>query len=168
MIQPNLLMTALAALIPLVIGFVWYNPKVLGNAWMQASGMTEEKAKGANMPLIFILTYVFSFFIAFTANFIAIHQFGVQSTLLDANKDLFKEGTELNTYFKNLMDLYGHNYRTFKHGAFHGVFSGLTFVMPIMAINAMFERKGFKYIAINAGYWIVSLALMCGIVCAAV
>jgi hypothetical protein len=31
---------------------------------MNASGMTEEKAKGANMPLVFGLTFVFSIFIA--------------------------------------------------------------------------------------------------------
>ena len=31
--------------------------------------------------------------------------------------------------------------------------------------NAMFEAKGFTYITVNAGYWIISLALMGGIVC---
>ena len=55
----------LAALIPMVIGFVWYNPKVFGNAWMTATGMTEEKAKGANMIMIFSLSYVFSVLVAF-------------------------------------------------------------------------------------------------------
>jgi hypothetical protein len=30
-----------AALIPTVIGFLWYNPKVFGNAWMAAADMTE-------------------------------------------------------------------------------------------------------------------------------
>ena len=43
----------LAALIPMVVAMVWYNPKVFGNAWMKAAGMTEEKAKGANMFLVF-------------------------------------------------------------------------------------------------------------------
>ena len=36
---------------------------------------------------------------------------------------------------------------------------------PILAINAMFERKTVKYIAINTGYWVVTLALMGGILC---
>jgi hypothetical protein len=30
----------------------------------------------------------------------------------------------------------------------------------------LFERKGFRYIAINGGYWIISMALMGGIICA--
>ena len=37
--------------------------------------------------------------------------------------------------------------------------------MPILGIQAMFEKKSFKYVAINAGYWIVTLAIMGGIIC---
>jgi hypothetical protein len=37
--------------------------------------------------------------------------------------------------------------------------------LPILAIQAMFERKTIKYVAINAGYWIITIALMGGIVC---
>jgi hypothetical protein len=29
----------------------------------------------------------------------------------------------------------------------------------------MFEKKSVKYVAINAGYWIVTLAIMGGIIC---
>ena len=58
---PNLLIFALAALVPLIMGFIWYNPKVFGTVWMETSGLTEEKIKGANMPLVFILCYIFSF-----------------------------------------------------------------------------------------------------------
>lgn len=64
------------------------------------------------------------------------------------------------------MDKYGNNFRTFKHGVFHGVISGIFLIFPLFAINAMFERKGFKYIFINSGYWLVSFALMGGIICA--
>ena len=31
--------------------------------------------------------------------------------------------------------------------------------------NALFERKGFRYIAVNAGYWILTLMIMGGIIC---
>jgi hypothetical protein len=30
--MPNLAIIALAALIPLVVGFIWYHPKILGTA----------------------------------------------------------------------------------------------------------------------------------------
>jgi hypothetical protein len=42
---------------------------------------------------------------------------------------------------------------------------GLTLALPIIGINALFERRGFKYIAINVGYWVVSMAIMGGIIC---
>lgn len=40
-----------ASLIPMVMGFIWYHPKVLGTVWMKASGLTEEKTKEGSMVL---------------------------------------------------------------------------------------------------------------------
>jgi len=42
--------------------------------------------------------------------------------------------------------------------------AGILFALPILATNAMFERKSFKYIAINAGYWIITIGLMGGVI----
>lgn len=154
----------IAALVPLIVGFIWYNPKVLGNAWMKASGVTPDSAKGANMGLIFGLTYLFALFIAFIMCSIVIHQLHLFS--LFANDPASQDPTsETGMMLQGFMQKYGTNFRTFKHGAFHGVIAGIFFAMPVIAINAMFERKGFKYIAINAGYFIVTLALMGGIIC---
>jgi hypothetical protein len=153
----------LAALIPLIIGFVWYGP-IFGTAWMKEMSFTKESLAGKNMTLTFILSYVFSFLIAFFLIPATIHQMGVYSTL--AGEPGFTENTGgAFTYFQEFMANYGDRFRTFKHGAFHGVLTGAFLVLPIIAINAMFERKGVKYIAINAGYWIVCLALMGGLIC---
>ncbi len=154
-----------AALVPLLIGFLWYGPKVLGNAWMREAGLTEESMKGANMAKIFGLTYVLSVLIGMALMPIVIHQMGVFSTLAD-EPGLQDPNTELGMWFKGFFDKYGDNFRTFKHGAFHGTLSGIFFALPLMAINAMFERKTWKYIWINTGFWVVSLALMGGIICA--
>lgn len=154
----------LAALVPMVVGFIWYNPKVFGNAWMKAAGVTPESAKGANMGLIFGLTYLFSLFIAFIMCSMVVHQFHVFS--LFANDPTAQDpNSEIGMMLKGFMDKFGSNFRTFKHGAFHGVIAGIFFALPVIAINALFERKGFKYIAINAGYFIVILALMGGVIC---
>lgn len=61
----NWLAVALSAVSTLVIGFVWYNPKTFGNAWMESVGMTEDDAKKGNMPLIFGLSFVLAMVIAF-------------------------------------------------------------------------------------------------------
>ena len=68
--------------------------------------------------------------------------------------------------YKTIMDQFGTSFRTFKHGVFHGVIGGIMTVVPVLGTNAMFEGKGFKYIAINCGYWIVCLGLMGGILSA--
>ena len=42
-IMTNWLALIVAAISALVVGFVWYNPKVFGTAWMKEVGMTEEE-----------------------------------------------------------------------------------------------------------------------------
>ncbi|WP_339663336.1 DUF1761 domain-containing protein [uncultured Polaribacter sp.] len=161
--EMNFYIFFLAALIPLVIGFIWYGP-LFGNIWMKEMGFTKESLAGKNMIPTFILSYVFGFLIAFFLLPATIHQMGVYSTL--AGETGFAESTgDAFAYFQEFLTNYGDRFRTFKHGAFHGVLSGVFLVLPIIAINAMFERKTVKYIAINAGYWVVCLAIMGGLIC---
>lgn len=161
---PNWLTMIGAALVPLIIGAVWYNPKVLGTAWMNASGVTEEKMKGANMGVIFGLTLLFSFFISLALYSLVIHQSHVYS-ILAAEASANDPASELGKWLADFENRFGSYYRTFKHGALHGTIAGILFALPVLSVNALFERQGFKYIAINAGYWIICLALMGGIVC---
>jgi hypothetical protein len=49
----NWLAVLVATLVSFLIGYAWYSPLLFGKAWMRASGMTEEKAKSANMGKIF-------------------------------------------------------------------------------------------------------------------
>ncbi|HLT52835.1 MAG TPA: DUF1761 domain-containing protein [Flavobacteriaceae bacterium] len=148
-----------AAVSALVVGFVWYNPKVFGNAWMKAAGMTEDQIKGGNMAVIFGLALLFAFLLAFALQFLTIHQTGALGMV---GGDL----ANVKPSFTAFMEDYGDAYRTFKHGALHGTIAGIFIALPILGTNALFERKGAKYIFINSGYWIVTMAIMGGIVCA--
>ncbi|NVK52036.1 MAG: DUF1761 domain-containing protein [Flavobacteriaceae bacterium] len=159
----NFVTTAVAALVPLVMGFIWYGPMLFKNAWMKEVGFTDESMKGANMALIFGLSYVLSFLMAFLLQTIVIHQWGVHSVLMKSGETALS-GTDLN-YFNDFIATYGDRFRTFGHGALHGTLVGLFLALPIMGTNAMFERKSFKYVLINVGYWTVTLALMGGILC---
>jgi hypothetical protein len=163
--QLNWTILLLATIIPMIIGFIWYHPSVFGTIWMRASSVTPESAKGANMALIFGLSFFFAFLIAFTMQFVVIHQFHVYSILVN-EPGLDDPTSEVGIYLKGFMDKYGNNFRTFRHGVIHGVVIGIFFALPITATNALFERKGGKYIFVNAGYWIISLALMGGVICA--
>ncbi|HMC01239.1 MAG TPA: DUF1761 domain-containing protein [Flavobacteriaceae bacterium] len=154
----NFLALIAAAVSALVVGFIWYNPKVFGTAWMKAADMTEEKMKGANMGKIFALALFFAFLLAFSLQFLTIHQTGAVSLVGGDPSNALPS-------FQAFMDDYGTAYRTFKHGALHGVIAGIFIALPIIGTNALFERKGAKYIFINSGYWIVTLGIMGAIVC---
>ena len=156
----NFIALLLAGLVTLVVGFIWYNPKVFGTIWMKENNFTQEQLRTGNMLKIFGLTYVFSVMITMTLMSLTIHQSGAVGMvggppLIDSAKPSFAA----------FMADYGTAYRTFKHGALHGFISGLFFALPVIGINGLFERKSWKYILIHAGFWIVTLTLMGGIVC---
>jgi len=160
----KLVVLLLAALIPLVVGSIWFSKKVFGNAFIKASNLTGDAPSGKHMAITYILTYVLSFFITVVISTMAIHQSHLGGIFF--GHDFTDPSTQAGGLYKGIMDNFGMAYRTFKHGSLHGALAGLFLVMPIIAINAMFEKRGFKYIAISAGYWIVSMALIGGVVCA--
>ncbi|WP_278022677.1 DUF1761 domain-containing protein [Flavobacterium ginsengisoli] len=150
----------LRAIVTLVTGFIWYSPKVFGTIWMKENNLTQEELRKGNMLKIFGLTYLFSLMITMTLMSLTIHQSGAIGMvggppLMDSAKPSFAA----------FMADYGMAYRTFKHGALHGFMSGLFFAFPLIGINGLFERKSWKYIFIHAGYWMLTLTLMGGIIC---
>ena len=161
--ETNYAIVLSTAIIPMLIGFMWYHPALLGKAWMQSAGISEEQLKGGNMAVIFGFCILFSVILATVIPMLVIHQSALMSLMMGENGTQTDPST--NPDFKMLMEKYGHNFRTFKHGAFHGVLSALFFALPVLGIQAMFERKGAKYIFIHLGYWVITLALMGGIVC---
>jgi Protein of unknown function (DUF1761) len=159
----NWLAMLVAALVPLAVGALWYSPMLFANAWMKTNGLTEEQLKKGNMALIFGLTFFFSFMLAMILNAVVIHQTHVFSVLM--NEPGFNDpNSDVGKFLADFMSKYGQSFRTFKHGALHGTISAVFFALPLIAINALFERRSGRYIAIHAGYWIVTLAVMGGIV----
>lgn len=134
----NFFAIALAAASSLVVGFIWYHEKVFGKAWMQLAGMTPEKIKSGNMFLTLGLSLVFAFMLG-----LILHGF------LNAGEDHQLE-----------------KWHTFRHGAAHGMMMGIFVALPIIGINALFEQRNWKYIAIHVGYWLVTMILMSGIISA--
>lgn len=149
-----------ATFVSLVVGFIWYNPKVFGTIWMNETGMTEEKAQKGNMLKIFGLTIVYSFLIAFMLSPMVIHQFGAMGMVGGDPSKI----DQASSYFA-FMKEYGDAFRSYQHGALHGCMVGVLFVLPITAINGLFEHKSWKYILVTGGFWVVTLTLMGAIIC---
>lgn len=155
----NFLVLLLAAVSTLLVGFVWYHPKVFGTIWMKEADMTEEKMKGSNMAFIFGMAVFYAFLIAMVLQFLVIHQWGAVSMTGG-------EVANAKPSYAAFMADYGTVFRTFKHGMLHGFITGLFLALPIIGTNALFEKKSWKYTLISGGFWIVCFILMGGIICA--
>lgn len=156
----NYLAIVVAAIVPLVLGFLWYNPALFGNVWMRESGMTEEKMKSSNMAVIFGVSLLLSLLLSFFTQFLVIHQAGALQLI---GGDPTADGVLPS--FQAFMADYGTTHRSFGHGALHGAFAGIFLVLPIMGTNGLFERKSWKHILINVGYWTAVLTIMGAILC---
>ncbi|MGH1386115.1 DUF1761 domain-containing protein [Kordia sp.] len=137
----NWIALIVAALSTLVIGFLWYGP-LFGKAWMKETGITEEKAQKG-----MILRFSISVVLAFIAVF-----FIYANSVISGGMPPDLHGVEVTKF------------HTFGHGVVHGIMTALFVAMPVLVTNALFEQKSFKYILINVGYWIVTFAIMGGIV----
>jgi Protein of unknown function (DUF1761) len=155
-----------AAIIPLLIGMIYYSNFAFGKMWRQTIGMTEAEDKSFNMAKVFGLTLFFGLFLSIFILPVVLHGMHVFSLISpagggapDPNSPEMKDALE---YFGK----YGGNFRTFRHGVLHGVIAALLGIWPVIAINALFERRGWKYVAIHVGYWVITFALMGGVICA--
>jgi hypothetical protein len=154
----NFLAILFASLSTLVIGFIWYNPKVFGNIWMKESGLKEEDMKDFNMIKMFGLSIVYAILISLLLQVIVIHQFGALGMIGG-------DDTKALPSYNAFMADYGTAFRTFKHGALHGFMTGLFLVFPLIGTNALYDRKSFKYVLVTSGFWTVCFTVMGGIIC---
>lgn len=62
----NIPAVVVAAVLPFVLGGLWYSPVMFGNAWMRENNLTEEDLEKGNKAKIFGLS--FFFFLLMSAN----------------------------------------------------------------------------------------------------
>ncbi|MGH1434509.1 MAG: DUF1761 domain-containing protein [Lewinella sp.] len=163
MIPTNFYMYFVAALIPMIIGATYYHPKVLGTAWMKSNGFTMESLEGANMSVIMGTAYLLSFVLAFGMTGSVVHQVNVGSLFMP---EVMEPGSAIQQELSDFMTKYGDRHRTVTHGLVHGFINALFFALPLIGINAAFERRGWKYVLIHFGYWAITLMLMGGLLSA--
>lgn len=156
--EPNPIMLPLAALIPVILAFVWYHPKVLGEALAKET-KTEVPTFGIGQALI---SYVLAFLVAFGLLSYVNHQMSVMQLFL-SREGFGEEGTEATLAFEQVARLVGDMHLSFGHGAIHGMLGAVVFLLPVIVAIAFRERQSFKYIMIHFGYWLLSWVLMAGV-----
>ena len=159
----NFYMFFIAGIIPMLVGAAYYSPMLAGKSWMKVNGFKEEDLQGGNMLAIFGGAYILSVIVALGLSGIVIHQ---PSVLQLGVPEVSKVGSPEQLQMIEYMKMFGDKHRNFGHGAFHGGIITVLFILPIIGINALFERRGWKYVFIHFGYWLITLTLMGGLLCA--
>jgi hypothetical protein len=126
----NWLAVLTAGVSAFLLGGIWYSPALFGNAWMRENNFTAEQVQRGNKGKIFGWSFLLSL-------------------VMSVNLALFladpKEGCGEKT--------------TLAWGAIAGFLAGIWTFCSI-AIVALFEQKGLRYILINGGYTAAALTLM--------
>jgi hypothetical protein len=155
-----------SALIPLLVGFLYYNDNVLGKAWKRYAGIDEDRLKQGNFVLILLFTLLLGVLLAGFLLPVVFHFMHVFSATAPEGGGMSDPTSEAAKDAMAFYEKYGTRFRTFRHGALHGAITAFTGIWPVLAINALFERRGWRYTAIHLGYWVITLTLMGGIICA--
>jgi Protein of unknown function (DUF1761) len=159
MIKFNYLVILISSCIPLIVGAIWYNPRLFGQKTEPNNGN-----KQGHKPMIYLLTFILSIMYSVTISFQVIHQLHFQSMFFNEVGFLNGEGNAFKD-FEFIMAAYKNNFRSFGHGAFHGLLNGLFILLPLFAINGMFEGKTWRYIVTTWGYWTTCGVIMGAIIC---
>ncbi|MEM1119571.1 MAG: DUF1761 domain-containing protein [Bacteroidota bacterium] len=165
MAQPNWLIIPLSAFIPIILGFIWYHPKVLGTKLAQTTGYSIEERTSNRTIGRLLLIYLFGILLSYVMTLISVHQVGVfQLFFMDPQ---FAEGTsEFNQVVNEFMDKYGDRHRTFGHGLLHGLEFSLCLGLSFFGTTAFMQGRPLKGIWIHLGFWLLSCGLVAGINCA--
>lgn len=161
MIKFNWLILLLSSFIPVVLAYVWFNLN-----WSQKIlKLNEDSNLAIKWSIGSILgLFLLSFMYSITISYQVIHQLHFQSLLL--NEVGFDKGE--GNAFKDLLyifELYGKNFRSFGHGAFHGLLNSIFIILPLLIFQKLITKLNWKTTVYIWTFWTICGILMGGIIC---
>jgi len=138
----NYLAIAVAALVPMILGALYYGP-LFGKQWAESTGKTLKELEPNNMAVTYGLALLAAFLLAFY----------LKTNIELTHKDVNDAG-----------ELVFGSFHTFKHGALHGAVSGFLGVIPVVISLSLFHKMSAKNIILNVVFWLLAMSLMGGIV----
>ena len=157
-IQPNPIMIFVAALVPVVIGFIWFNPSLFGKTLAHESN-SKVIVYG---PLDMIVNYIFGLLLSFSLLSYVNHQMAVMQ-LFYSREGFNEPGSKALQDLEQVLRIVGDYHLSFGHGAIHGTMAAVMLLLPVIVAIALRERRTYKYVFIHFGFWLVSAVLMGGI-----
>jgi cobalamin biosynthesis protein CobD/CbiB len=126
----NWLAYAVAVIAQMVIGYLWFHPKVMGGKWAEANNTTIDAMKPKNPGLVYGLTLLF--------------------TLLGTIFILF------NVTGFGQEDI---KFHTVKHGIAHAVMFFVMVLVPVLGTPALHEGRNKNWYIVQLSYWFVRCAV---------
>ncbi len=159
---PNLPVLFAAGLIPFAIAFVYFHPRLFGGRhWANVANLSTDQANKSVSPVKLLLSILLNVFLAFSLYIFSVHPSGVFG-MVGGDTTQLVDGTA-----KAFLDEYALNYLNFGHGVIHGaIFGSLFMALPFYGYVAIFEHKSWKYVLTNYVFWVISMAVVGGVVCA--
>lgn len=138
--EVNFLAIIVAALIPSILGSIYYGP-LFGKQWYDSLGKTKEDMVPNNMALTYGLALLGAFVLSYSMKMVieGMHK-GVENGELVFN-----------------------SFHTFGHGALHGALACVFLICPVLLSMSLFHKKSGKNIALNLVFWILCCSIMGGI-----
>lgn len=131
-IDVNYIGVLVAAVVSMVVGFLWYSPVLFGKPWMKLMGYTADGLKKAQKEMGKL--YGVSFVLSLITAYILTHVMALS----------------INFY----------HYSALSTGVISAFWMWLGFVMPVQATGETFGGKKWKLFAINTGYQLAAMLVM--------
>jgi len=147
----------LISFIPMVIGYYWYHPKSFIRKW---SGEIFIDPRELNLKQIIILL-ILSFALVYGYINLIIHQMGFYELFFT---DIMKGSEEAENFVQEFMSQYGQKHRHFGHGVLHGIINAFVFALPFIGINGILDQKKKKYVILHFSYWLITSAIIGGLI----
>lgn len=154
---PNIFVLVGCSLIPFSIAFIWFHPKVFGGTvWQKVAQLTDAQNAKVIKPWQLLLSILLNLFIAFGLFIVTVHSTHILG-LHGGDIEAARNSASTMAFLKE----HGSNYNHFSHGIGHGLIMGFfAFALPILGYAVIFERKSFKYLLVNGGFWAISMTIM--------
>ncbi len=161
MIKFNWLLLSLTSLVPIIVAYLWFNPSIYVRIF---KGWDLSQFNIRWTPSSISILLVLGFMYSITLSYQVIHQLHFQSLLMNEVGFMKQEGSA----YKDLVyifELYGKNFRSFSHGAFHGLLNSIFIVLPILVYGRFASGSSWRSVFFQWLFWTICGVTMGGLIC---